>query len=89
VFDDELEEHEIPYAGGDVFLFITDGITECQSAGGDDFGEERVIALLDELASEEAPAATIRDRLLQAVRQFASNVEQFDDQTVVVVRVVD
>ena len=88
IFDDELEEREIPYGGGDVFLFITDGITECQSADGEEFGEDRVMSLLRELAANGAPAASIRDRLLQAVRQFAVNVEQFDDQTVVVVRAV-
>jgi serine phosphatase RsbU (regulator of sigma subunit) len=88
IFDDELEEREIPYGHGDVFLFITDGITECQSADGEDFGEDRVMSLLQDLASNGSPAASIRDRLLQAVRQFGVNVEQFDDQTVVVVRAV-
>ncbi|MCL4811946.1 MAG: SpoIIE family protein phosphatase, partial [Vicinamibacteraceae bacterium] len=49
-FDRELEELEIGYAPGDVFLFITDGITECQSPAREEFGEERVIEFLSCLA---------------------------------------
>jgi serine phosphatase RsbU (regulator of sigma subunit) len=88
VFDDELEEREIAYAPGDVFLFITDGITECLATGGEDFGEERVMDVLRELARRDTPAATLRDELVATVRRFAADVEQLDDQTVVVVRAV-
>ena len=88
VFDDELEEREIAYAPGDVFLFITDGITECLAAGGEDFGEERVMDVLRELARRGTPASTLRDEMVATVRRFAADVEQVDDQTVVVVRAV-
>jgi sigma-B regulation protein RsbU (phosphoserine phosphatase) len=86
VFDEELEEREIRYAPGDVFLFITDGITECLAAQGEDFGEARVMAVLREEAVAGHTAAVVRDRLLGAVRRFAGGADQFDDQTVVVVR---
>ena len=88
VFDEELEEKEIRYAPGDLFLLITDGITECLATQGEDFGEGRVMALLRESALAGHTAAAVRDRLLGAVRQFAGDAEQFDDQTVVVVRAV-
>ena len=88
VFDDELEEREIAYAPGDVFLFITDGITECLAAGGEDFGEERVMDVLRELARRGTPASALRDEMVATVRRFAADVEQVDDQTVVVVRAV-
>jgi serine phosphatase RsbU (regulator of sigma subunit) len=86
VFDEELEEREIRYAPGDVFLFITDGITECLATEGEDFGEARVMSLLREQASAGQSAADLRDHLLGAVRRFAGGADQFDDQTVVVVR---
>jgi serine phosphatase RsbU (regulator of sigma subunit) len=88
VFGDELEEREIAYVPGDVFLFITDGITECLAATGEEFGEERVMSVLGDLAPRGTPAPALRDELLHAVRRFAPNVEQHDDQTVVVVRAV-
>jgi sigma-B regulation protein RsbU (phosphoserine phosphatase) len=85
LFAEELEERELAYAPGDVFLFVTDGITECQTTRGEEFGEERLVAALRDLAAG-ATAAGIRDRLVQAVRAFAGEAEQVDDQTVVVVR---
>jgi serine phosphatase RsbU (regulator of sigma subunit) len=83
-FDSELEETTISYAPGDVFLFITDGITECLGAGGDDFGEDRVLALLKRNAG--AGAREIRDEMTASVRAFSASAQQFDDQTVVVVK---
>ena len=88
IFSDELEEREIGYGIGDVFLFITDGITESQSADGEEFGEERVVSLLETLGTTAVGASGIRDRLMSAVREFSGAVEQADDQTVVVVRAI-
>jgi serine phosphatase RsbU (regulator of sigma subunit) len=85
LFAEELEERVVRYAPGDIFLFVTDGITECQTAKGEEFGEERVIAALRDLATAST-ARIIRDRLVQSVQAFAGESEQADDQTVVVVR---
>jgi serine phosphatase RsbU (regulator of sigma subunit) len=84
IFEQELEERLIPYGRGDVFLFITDGITESYGPSGDDFGEDRVQTLLQRHAVESA--REIRDRVTAAVRAFSGTEEQFDDQTVVVVK---
>lgn len=86
IFETELEERLIPYGVGDVFLFITDGITECYGPSGDDFGEDRVQELLATHAG--ASAREIRDHLTSAVKHFAASEDQFDDQTVVVVKSV-
>lgn len=85
-FDRELEELEIGYAPGDVFLFITDGITECQSPAREEFGEDRVIEFLSCLAVPH-DARGVRDALMSAVDRFAGGTTVFDDRTVVVVRV--
>lgn len=90
LFEHELEEHRRSYTSGDVFLFVTDGITECQDADGELFGEERLEALLAAAASSGATAEEIRARITQAVRDFSVTPDEpFDDQTVVVVRAVD
>jgi serine phosphatase RsbU (regulator of sigma subunit) len=85
-FDRVLKEQVIRYSPGDVFLFITDGITESFAPGGDDFGEERVVGLLQQHAGSSALA--IRDEVTSAVRAFTATAEQFDDQTVVVVKAI-
>jgi serine phosphatase RsbU (regulator of sigma subunit) len=84
LFERELEARVIAYRPGDVFLFITDGITECLGPSGDDFGEERVAGLLRRHAG--GTACDIRDEVTSAVRAFAASAEQSDDQTVVVVK---
>jgi serine phosphatase RsbU (regulator of sigma subunit) len=86
LFANELEERTVSYGENDVFLFVTDGITEGQQTSGDEFGEERLLELLKSHAGDSAEA--IRDRVLEAVKSFAGNANQHDDQTVVVVRVM-
>jgi serine phosphatase RsbU (regulator of sigma subunit) len=85
IFVQELEELTIPYAQGDVFVFVTDGITESIDSMKEEFGE---IKLEDAIrGSVHHPAKKIRDILLEAVRGFSGSTPQRDDQTVVVVKV--
>lgn len=85
LFATELEEKRIQYHSGDVFMFVTDGITEGQKLSGDEFGEERLSDIL--AASRALPAAAIRDKVLTEVKAFAGEASQHDDQTIVVVKV--
>lgn len=88
IFADQLEELTIAYRPGDVFLFVTDGITDCQNAEGDLFGEERLLEAFVDEASRQPTAVGLRDALTARVRQFAAGNDPFDDITVVVVRAV-
>lgn len=71
---------------GDVMLFVTDGLTEARNAAGEEYGDERVMKVLQIHAGRNATG--IRDELLEDVRQFGAGMDQHDDQTVVVVRAV-
>jgi len=84
LFAKELEERGIKYGVGDVFVFVTDGITEGQRLAGDEFGEERLLKILEETSTGNA--LTIRDRVIAEVKSFVGNASQHDDQTVVVVK---
>ncbi|HCV43397.1 MAG TPA: hypothetical protein DGH68_07920 [Bacteroidetes bacterium] len=85
LFADELEERRIPYGPGDVFVFVTDGITEGQQESGDEFGDERLMSTLGK--NHAATAETIRDIVVAEVKKFAGTATQHDDQTIVVVKV--
>ncbi len=87
-FEASLEEEHLPYAAGDVFLFVTDGISESHSAAGDDYGNERLEDVLRDAARDYCPAAEIVTRVKAAVDAFTTGTEQQDDQTIVVVRAV-
>jgi serine phosphatase RsbU (regulator of sigma subunit) len=84
-FAAELEERCITYAPGDVFLFVTDGITEGKNERGEEFAQENLVVLLRDSAF--LTASGIRDRITEAVHAFTGTARQHDDQTVVVVKV--
>jgi sigma-B regulation protein RsbU (phosphoserine phosphatase) len=85
IFATELEEKTMQYEAGDVFLFVTDGITEAHSSRGEEFGEESIVRILENSAG--LSAAQIRDHVITAVKRFGAGTQQHDDQTVVVVKV--
>lgn len=68
----------------DLVCIYSDGITECESPAEEEFGLERLIALLAE--HREAPLAELIQRIDEAVTEFAQGQPQGDDQTVVLLR---
>jgi len=74
---------------GDVLIAYTDGMTDQTNFRKEKFGKKRLRqAILDTLAAEpEASAASIAERLLWHLRQFAGLAPRADDETLVVVRV--
>jgi serine phosphatase RsbU (regulator of sigma subunit) len=75
---------ELPCAAGDVFVILTDGLTEVFDRHDREFGLDRVKSLLSEHV--RAPLATIEERLLGAVRAHGA---QLDDQTLLLIRVLE
>ncbi len=68
-------------APGDLLCVYSDGITEALDAADEEFGMERLSRLLD----ASAPAEICR-RVFDAVGEFAADVPQYDDQTLLLVR---
>jgi serine phosphatase RsbU (regulator of sigma subunit) len=83
VFAQEIEERVVDYAPGDVMVFVTDGVLEARNAGGEEFGEQRISALLSE--SSGLDATGLRDSIVQAIERFGGGTDQHDDMTLVVV----
>ena len=86
LFSSEIEEKSISYKMDDVFIFITDGITEAKSSDGNEFGEDNLARVLEENHSQSAK--NIRDKIIAEVNRFSVDVPQHDDQTVVVVKAI-
>ncbi len=71
---------------GDLLVIFTDGVVEAQNAGGEEYGESRLLELL-----RPAPAASAQEnlnRLIASVDTFVGTARQHDDITCLVLRVV-
>jgi phosphoserine phosphatase RsbU/P len=69
---------------GGALTVISDGIFEAMNADGEQFGMERVIAMLDDKCN--APPQEIISTLTTAATAWTGSDEPVDDQTIVVVR---
>ncbi|HEY4639825.1 MAG TPA: SpoIIE family protein phosphatase [Thermoanaerobaculia bacterium] len=71
---------------GSFCVLYSDGITEAEDVGGEEFENARLeVVLRDQI---DATPEVIRDRIAAAVDQFAAGAPQKDDQTIVVARFV-
>jgi serine phosphatase RsbU (regulator of sigma subunit) len=84
--DAQFSDMVISLQGGDVVTLYTDGVTEQENEGGEEFGVERLRAAVQ--SAEEEAAAAVVARITEAVSSFAGPTEQADDLTLVVVKVL-
>jgi len=75
---------EAQLAPGDILVLYTDGITEAANPDGEEFGEERLLNLLQ--TNRDLPATDLLKKVLTEVQQFSPG-EQGDDLTLIVARV--
>jgi sigma-B regulation protein RsbU (phosphoserine phosphatase) len=79
------DEIQVPLAAGDVFVFVSDGISEAFSEAGEEFGAPRLLEVIERTHLQ--PAKEIVSEIFSAVQNFCGDAEQSDDRTVVVVKI--
>jgi hypothetical protein len=79
----QYERGFVYLAPGDLLLLFTDGLSEAMNPAGEEFGEERLRALMRQKGVE---ARTLVENIFDAVRTFSGLEVPVDDQTCVVVR---
>jgi sigma-B regulation protein RsbU (phosphoserine phosphatase) len=77
---------DIQMQPGSRLVIFSDGLTDAQNAGEEEFGDERLTAVCRTIAPV-IDAEGVAERLMQAVAEWSTGTEQFDDTTVVVVNV--
>ncbi|MDP1570281.1 MAG: SpoIIE family protein phosphatase [Vicinamibacterales bacterium] len=82
--DAPYTDARVQLSPGDVVVIYSDGVTEALNTEEEEFGEERLVALLE--AHPDASAADILARLIDAVQAFAAGAPQHDDVTALVVK---
>ncbi len=78
------EEQHVTLAAGDLLVAFTDGITEPENEYGEEFGMERLAEAV--LKNQQAEAAEIVAKVMEAVKQWSSSPELPDDMTVLIAR---
>jgi sigma-B regulation protein RsbU (phosphoserine phosphatase) len=87
--DTQYDETTIDLEPGDVVLFASDGILESENAAKEEFGPERLTALLSAISQEDS-ARDIAEQILAATDGHSgAGIAPHDDRTLVVLRVTD
>jgi len=76
--------HEIMLAPGTLLVAYTDGVSEARDDGDAEFGEDRLMQLID--GYRERSAAEVCAAVLDTIRQFRGSRQDQDDVTVLVVK---
>jgi phosphoserine phosphatase RsbU/P len=84
--DNDYQDETLALCVGDVFIVATDGFSEAGSKQGEQFGTDRLLALVDACASSDAES--IARALFAAIHDFREGNPQDDDQTVIVLKCV-
>jgi sigma-B regulation protein RsbU (phosphoserine phosphatase) len=84
----EYEEFSIEMKPGDMVVFFSDGIPDALNTKGEMFGTERLEAVLHEDRLAGCSAQATVDAILKAVAAFQAGTAHFDDETLVVLRVL-
>lgn len=83
--DAEYQEETLTLEPGDMICSYTDGLSEAMNESGDEFGDDAIEDIL--IANRDKPVDSIRDLLVEQVREFSSVTEFDDDLTLVLVKV--
>ncbi len=78
------EEEHCFLTPGDVVLLYSDGVTEANNPAGEEFGEDRLVRLVEEARCQ--PAEKILGAVTQAVQDWMAGAPAADDITLVIAR---
>ena len=84
--DVSYDEYNLTTEPGDAIVFISDGISDAENDQEEMYGDERLSAVL--CANRGLPAADIAEAILADVTGFQGGHDRFDDETIIVLRVL-
>ena len=85
IFKNELEEMNLTFGRGDVFVFYTDGLTEAQDAQGQELETAWVETIIQE--NGYVSAIELREKIISQLHQLTTADSPRDDMTLIVVKV--
>jgi serine phosphatase RsbU (regulator of sigma subunit) len=85
LFKNELEEIDLSFSHGDVFIFYTDGISEAQDAQGNELETAWVEKIVQ--GNGYTSAVDLREKIMAQLQQLTTAESPRDDMTLIVVKV--
>lgn len=79
-----IQCNEFGYAPGDIMVLYTDGITEAKDGKGEEFGYDRLAAVIGEVKQEDP--RTIQEHLITRLYEFSGTTNINDDYTTMIVK---
>ena len=80
------QQESFPLESGDLVMLFTDGVSEAMNARNEEWGEDRLIESAKSCYGLSAVEAMTR--ILTAAQAFAAGAAQYDDMTLVVLRIL-
>jgi len=80
----KMAEKTIDLKEGDLLVLYTDGVTEAVNKQEEQFGEERLIKLIEK--NQDLSPEDLKSMIIDQVYDFASGTKQADDITLMVLR---
>lgn len=84
IFNRVLIEEEVNICHDDVVVFYTDGFTEAMNERREEYGEERLMKIIQE--NKNKPAGEIINHILKDIKTFVDVYPQHDDMTIVIIK---
>ena len=84
--DYNYKENSFEIKNGDIIVFYTDGIVECENKNRELFGTERLLDVV--YKNKTLSAKQLKEKILEAIKNFRENYEQTDDITFVILKSV-
>ncbi|NQT46298.1 MAG: SpoIIE family protein phosphatase [Candidatus Omnitrophica bacterium] len=81
----DFVDENVALIKGDVLAMYTDGVTEAMNIKREEFGENRLAALLEKAGGQSAD--DILKVIMEGIRQFQGKAPQHDDITLIVVKI--
>jgi phosphoserine phosphatase RsbU/P len=89
IHDTEYDETTVDLEPGDVILFASDGILESANAEQEEFGPERLTALLSSISASDSAREIVEQIMAATDGHSGAGVPPHDDRTLVVLRVIE
>ncbi len=81
-------QQEINISKNDIFIVFTDGISDAQNKNKQFYGFDRLSLLLKKIDTSSLSSLDIKQKIIEDVNRFSEGMQQFDDMTAVVIKIL-